>query len=433
MVAPNTIRIRMYTVGFGDCFLVTFGYPQAVDGRAERHMLIDFGSKDYAPGGPKLRDVAGFIAADCGGKLDVVVVSHRHKDHLAGFVPTIGGDTIAALQPDAVVRSWTEDPGLPAEAPPSADAFALDIRHVRSLDAGQRLFGAIGAVALPARPTDLRRGLRDVALYEGPNQDAVDRLGELSEGGRGRYASFGTDLDLDAILPGVSVEVIGPPLPSAWEPIRSQASDDPEFWLRLADTLPPTIDAATPPMLGDDADGGVDEVEIGPLRWVIERVERGRLQAALRIARWLDGALNNTSVILLIEAAGRRMLFPGDAQIENWSYVLSGRPDSPHWLDRLAGVDLYKVSHHGSRNATPKLSLYPRWRTAADAGARMLSVMSTLSGTHDEIHPVPSDALLTALAEAPMRLVSSQPPDNGPTAPFTDIVAGPGPEPSAAV
>ena len=430
MVAPNRIRVRMYTVGFGDCFLVTFGYPQAVDGRSERHMLIDFGSKDYAPGGPKLKDVAGFIANDCGGKLDVVVVSHRHKDHLAGFAPNLGGDTIQALRPDAVIRSWTEDPALPAKAPASADPFALDVRHVRSLDAGQSLIGAIGALPLPARPTDLRRSLRDLADYEGPNQAAVDRLGELSDGGRGRYASFGTDLDLGEILPGVTIDVLGPPLPSEWDPIRRQRSDDPEFWLRLAGFLPAAIDAVGPPGLGASpaGDGGEDAdlVGVGPARWVIDRVERGRLQSALRIVRWLDTALNNTSVILLIEAAGRRMLFPGDAQIENWSYVLGGRPDSPQWLDRLANVDLYKVSHHGSRNATPKLSLYPRWRAAAEAGADILSVMSTLSGTHDDLNPVPSAALAKALAGPPLRLVSSQPPEGGPTKPFTDVVAGPG-------
>ena len=29
--SPHTIRIRMYQVGFGDCFLVSFEYPKAVD------------------------------------------------------------------------------------------------------------------------------------------------------------------------------------------------------------------------------------------------------------------------------------------------------------------------------------------------------------------------------------------------------------------
>jgi len=37
----------------------------------------------------------------------------------------------------------------------------------------------------------------------------------------------------------------------------------------------------------------------------------------------LDHAMNNTSVILLIQAGDRRLLFCGDAQIENWEYALT--------------------------------------------------------------------------------------------------------------
>ena len=33
--------------------------------------------------------------------------------------------------------------------------------------------------------------------------------------------------------------------------------------------------------------------------------------------------MNNTSVILLIQACDRRLLFCGDAQIENWEYALT--------------------------------------------------------------------------------------------------------------
>ena len=36
---PAKVTIRMFNVGFGDCFLLTFHYPAR-----DRHVLIDFGS-----------------------------------------------------------------------------------------------------------------------------------------------------------------------------------------------------------------------------------------------------------------------------------------------------------------------------------------------------------------------------------------------------
>jgi hypothetical protein len=36
---PSKLTLRVYNVGFGDCFLLTFHYPAR-----DRHLLIDFGS-----------------------------------------------------------------------------------------------------------------------------------------------------------------------------------------------------------------------------------------------------------------------------------------------------------------------------------------------------------------------------------------------------
>src|SRR3984885_8383923 len=45
-----------------------------------------------------------------------------------------------------------------------------------------------------------------------------------------------------------------------------------------------------------------------------------------------------------------KLLFPGDAQIENWQFALQQNK----YRSLLSSVNLYKVGHHGSRNATPK-------------------------------------------------------------------------------
>ena len=75
-----------------------------------------------------------------------------------------------------------------------------------------------------------------------------------------------------------------------------------------------------------------------------------RGEQLLQIVRMLDQQMNNTSVILIFQVRKKLLLFPGDAQIENWEYALVRRSTKA----LLRNVDLYKVGHHGSRNATPK-------------------------------------------------------------------------------
>src|SRR5215475_6242771 len=86
-----TVRVRMYQVGFGDCFLLSFEYAGP---EPARHVLIDFGSRQLAAG-LDLSDIADEINTHTGGGPDVVVLTHRHQDHMSGFG---GGGT------DAVVR-----------------------------------------------------------------------------------------------------------------------------------------------------------------------------------------------------------------------------------------------------------------------------------------------------------------------------------------
>src|SRR5262245_59616483 len=77
-------RIRMYRVGLGDCFLLTF-----YTGPAPRHMLIDCGMfkgsrlKSSAVDRDMQSNVVTDIAKDSGGKLGVAVITHEHMDHVS--------------------------------------------------------------------------------------------------------------------------------------------------------------------------------------------------------------------------------------------------------------------------------------------------------------------------------------------------------------
>lgn len=387
---PTSIRVRMYNVGFGDCFLLTFRYP----GGTDRHMLIDYGTNAGADGGLPLDELGQKIAADSGGKLAAVVLSHRHRDHIKGFDPDIGGLTIKGLAPDVVLRPWTEEPGVEENDNP---AFAMRRDLVTSLLSAEDLADDLSqAVATTDRRT-LRGRIGAFAARELKNRQAVELLHELSEGGKGRYLSAGEDPQTDDALPGVKITVLGPPLPDVWPAVRRQRADDPEYWLRLRDSLPSAL------LLDEDT---VSDVAIGPEAWLVEKLRSEGLHSTLRIVLTLDKALNNTSLILLIEAAGRRLLFPGDAQIENWSYSLSGPGSSDELRAKLSDLDLYKVGHHGSRNATPKLGLLPLWQVPGAAKVPV-AFLSTLEGTYDEAYPVPAQGLVDTLKMAPLSLVNT--------------------------
>ncbi|MGO7919432.1 hypothetical protein ACC755_09725 [Rhizobium ruizarguesonis] len=127
------------------------------------------------------------------------------------------------------------------------------------------------------------------------------------------------------------------------------------------------------------------------------RSRRLRADEMLRLVRILDNVLNNTSLILLFRCGSKSLLFPGDAQIENWSYALS----QAAVREKLKKVDLYKVGHHGSLNATPK-SLWDLFdqKSDVDSPDRLQSLMSTMAHKHGDEErrtEVPRQTLVQAL------------------------------------
>jgi hypothetical protein len=135
-------------------------------------------------------------------------------------------------------------------------------------------------------------------------------------------------------------------------------------------------------------------------RWFRDRLAAMTGEQLLEIVRVLDDQMNNTSLILLFEVGGKKLLFPGDAQIENWSYALQDAPDSASTRKVLEGVDLYKVGHHGSRNATPKKLLWEAFAKRGTGKTRMRTLLSTLPGKHGAAArktEVPRKTLLDAL------------------------------------
>lgn len=433
IVKPSKLNIRAYQVGFGDCFLLTFYYPKAKKATdKERHVLIDFGSTGLPEGTPtdQMTRVAEDIQKQCGGKdgkLHIVVATHRHKDHISGFA-TDGEGTgliIRNLKPEVVVQPWTENPKAKKNAT-SLRGLALVAQQMKkqseaSFVSSLQDMHAVSEVALAeikhlADATKFKQTM-DQETYDQitflgvdnglPNASAVENLSTM--GKRNHYVNHGYNLDLGRLLPGVNTRVLGPPTIEQHAEIKKQKSADKnEFWMLQAATkefwgLQATTGEKVEEFLQGNSDlfpGTEVFKESIPAhnRWFVRQMRAARGEQMLQLVRILDNAMNNTSVILLFEAGGKRFLFPGDAQIENWEYALNNPDD----LNLLKSVNLYKVGHHGSRNATPK-TLWKYFENKKDNAGdpkRLRTLVSTMAGKHgsdDRNTEVPRRTLVAAL------------------------------------
>jgi len=328
----RSISVRMYNVGFGDAFLVAIPAGDGV-----RRILFDCGSI-AAPEGRAMSDVVERIVRDVTGadgvpRIDVVVATHRHRDHVSGFEAAVW----ANVQVSEVWLPWTEDPVDPA---------AREIRDIQSklalaLDAALKAQPAAGEAADPGPAAIVGNALTNEramrTLHAGFAGNPVRRYLPTLDAAERTFTT--------SALPGVTIHVLGPSRDK--EVIRDMTPPKGESYLRMkaagagagnGKPKPPfdrQLIARGPPALSDE--------------------ERAKIRSAgsladLDVAVALDQAVNGTSLMLILEVAGTHLLFPGDAQWGTWASVLK----DPRWVDLLRKVEFYKIGHHGSHNATPK-------------------------------------------------------------------------------
>ena len=377
---PVSLTIRTYQVGFGDCFLLSFQYP-----KRERHILVDFGSMRRPKGSSSslMNDIARNIVQRCTPasgkpKLQVVVATHRHQDHIRGFATRKDGkgpgDIIASLEPEAVVQPWTEHPEAPedAEVAPSRDDRRA---FVTQLDRMHAVAGSVENQLKRLRSVDpsMRERLGFLGEDNIKNASAVKNL--MKMGKRHIYAHEGASLALGHLLPGIKIHVLGPPTLTQSDAIKQQVDKHPKEYWHLQQSLAELVDEDE--LLFPEA---ARQRRAGYARWFIRRLEQARADEFLQIVTMLDNQMNNTSLILLFEVGDRLMLFPGDAQIENWQHALS----KEKYQKLLRKVDVYKVGHHGSLNATPKESLWGKFsrRGPKSKERRLTTILSTMEGVH---------------------------------------------------
>lgn len=375
------VRIRMHNVGFGDAFLLWIPAPDR-----PRKVLIDCGA--HISGAHPMQigaAVDAIVAAAAEGeksgpRIDVVVATHRHRDHVSGF------EKEAWKQVDVgeVWMPWTEDYDDP-DGSRIRDAQSKAAKHIEARLALRAKLRAAGS------DEGRTQALLELSQNQLVNAEAMNTLHRGFRRGlqvRRRFLperkksvrSFTTDL-----LPGVRVHVLGPPRDA-----DAIALMEPP----LASSYRPKVDedglSQDPPLRPFPGFASTDRARLceqfgikeSVLRMVDQIDEEDELFAAA-----LDGAVNNTSLMLVFEIGSAVFVFPGDAQWGCWKPLLA----DGNAMALLGRASFLKVGHHGSENATPREVV---------AGLPDGSVPAMISAARIDRFPrVPEDNLVRALAK----------------------------------
>ncbi len=374
---PSGVTVRMYRQGLGDCFLLAF----ATGGARPCYVLIDCGVLvGTADAEGRMRQVAENVRVATGGRIDVLVATHQHWDHLSGFEQA--REVFDQIEIGQVWVAWTEDPenGLAARlrarrdtAVRALNAAARSLRmqggdeRADALDAVLGFFGELGA---DGRPSGLQRALEYVLgrgkppRYRVPGEPPVPLPGVagarvyvlgppqdeslLLRSDPSRQASevYESRLALDeetafyaaalaadpttapspaeASLPGDSDEdeltELSLPFDRVYQVCAVDAQQEEFFQKHYYGTYSANAaNAASPTGTGEGAIPPAPPPAGGPdLSW--RRIDDSWLSAADNLALQLDSDTNNTSLALAIELSpgGKVLLFPGDAQVGNW-------------------------------------------------------------------------------------------------------------------
>lgn len=371
----DSVRIRMFRQGLGDSFLLSFPGDAG-----EVHVLIDFGVLlGTSDAKARMQKVAGHIVAATKPRLDVIVATHEHWDHVSGFAQAQPMLEKEQLEVGEAWVAWTEKPG---------EALADELRGRRAsalnrIAAASRQFAAVNE---PAAQKTAARLDAILAFFGGPGaaarattRSAMDWVKARTAPRPPRYLFPGETFTLPGAK-GVRVYVLGPPHDRKWikksdptkgasEVYQLAAASGAEFGLFAAiDAIEQGVAPAMQPFdewfrISEDKARATpffsDRYEQGPA-W--RRIENDWLGPAGALALQLDSDTNNTSLVLAfeLEATGEVLLFPADAQVGNWlswdgiewTVDSGGATRKVKAAQLLARTVFYKIGHHGSHNAT---------------------------------------------------------------------------------
>lgn len=333
----DKLLIRAYNVGCGDCIYVRIPGPNN-----GFHILIDCGKK----GGDELLKQAiehlqGELPEGKAARkkrLDLIIATHRHEDHIKGFNPEL----FANIEVRNIWLSAAMDPN---------HRQAEGVRRMRAI-ATQAMRGLMESGRTLSPEVEL------LASLYGVSNDVADNLlmEKLPAANKIKpeyvhSGQTGGDLGLQ-LPPDTAVHILAPEEDIDHYYLGEEADATLKGFRGFAGEAGDGTGAITAP---EPAAVMPTNISAADFRVLQSRM----ISNALAFAAKESSIQNNLSVVLLIEWKKRRLLFVGDAEWEG--EFKDGRHNGSwnvmwekHKKDLLQSpVDFLKIGHHGSINATP--------------------------------------------------------------------------------
>lgn len=369
MAKQVSVSVKMFQVGeLGDCFLLHF-----TEGKQESFVLIDCGSfRNSQASKLRLNTIVKNIKTMLKGKkLDVVVGTHQHNDHLSGFVHCEQQFTGMV---DQVWLSWLDDPKDSLARRIQKDQKNL-VSQLKSID--QKL----SSLKLKTQDNVIGDVLGFYAAAGGVPEIPAKGVEMLKKIGDKEvaYLKPGQRLDLPGLPDNsVKVYVLGPPrnqdLLFDKNPNKNESYDhslaiagtnagrllsaidnhDTKTENRFEEQFPFNKSFKKSPSKADPEILGIYNKKADSWR----QIDLDWLEQADRLALYLDSYTNNSSLVLAFELvkSGKVLLFAADAQTGNWlsweKIKWENMPRNFSSDSLLENTVLYKVGHHASHNAT---------------------------------------------------------------------------------
>jgi beta-lactamase superfamily II metal-dependent hydrolase len=382
----DKLLVRAFNVGLGDCI-----YVRVPDTGGAKHLLIDCGNKfgteeDLSAAVRSLKEILPEVPGKPGvRRLDLLVATHAHEDHVRGFDPeAFDGLEIGQLWMSVAMKK---------DHPQAEESRALQSFALASLERLQ--FSSTPGMA------ELAESMLALSKKTG-----MDTLVNLPVGKR-LYVHADTPAKELKVFkhPKSALKVLAPMFDVDGYYLGRGTSEALKGFRAMREKVGGFVEGAVPAAGPVTPPANVSPEDFGLLR---RSLTDNCLAFVLK-----DGELvNNTSVVLLLEWRGRRLLFTGDAEVKTaaqgefqkdkgngswnvmWHLHQDGALSKP--------VDFLKVGHHGSYNATP-------WTGKTKDGAE-----HPINKILDRLLPLPKDGEVPAERYA---LVSTARTNGYPTIP----------------
>jgi beta-lactamase superfamily II metal-dependent hydrolase len=330
----SKLLVRSYNVGCGDCI-----YVRIPNNGGHFHILIDCGSKEKVGSGVMERAIKDLEttmlpAGSKPGKkrLDLLVVTHRHEDHIKGLDPKY-------FKNIEVKNIW-----ITAAMDPSHKQAKKSLALHEFATEQMQAFARSG-VALSPELTDL------MGLYGIGNEDATEFVTKtlpLANGIKPAFVFAGqTSSDLGIKITSTKIHVLGP-----------EKDIDGYYLGKAADENLRGLQAGAAFVRKHGRTATATAVPSNISAADFRNLQPRLLSNSLAFALDDTNLQNNVSVVLLIEWKKKRLLFVGDAEWDegfkqgkkngSWNVMWNTRKQQ---LQKP--LDFLKVGHHGSINATP--------------------------------------------------------------------------------